>query len=210
MLKSLFKHAKLISLIGGFLFGTVGTLWSFVVVDRQSEEVKRLSDHKADLARQVQSLNSISYDYFIANQQGDLIYILAQQGNARQDIARLVYKGNVLDRATPVRNMLGILAIAKLLDYRQSYEAYEKINDAARADLGSFEKFSRLKQVEKNIITAGQERVPLLLNEMFETDKAINAAEAVQKRNRAIGLVSSLFGSFLLLLANLVADRKKD
>jgi hypothetical protein len=209
MLKSLSKRAKLISLIGGFMFGAVGALWSFVVVDRQNEEIKRLSDHKADLAKQVQSLNSISYDYFIANQQGDLIYILAQQGNAHQDIASLVYKGNVLDRATPVRNMLGALAIAKVLDYRQSYDAYEKINDAARADPGSFEKFTRLKQVEKNIITAGQERVPPLLNEMFETDKAINAAEAVQKRNRAIGLASSIFGSFLLLLANLVADRKK-
>jgi hypothetical protein len=62
--------------------------------------------------------------------------------------------------------------------------------------------------VEKNIITAGQERVPPLLNEMFETDEAINAAEAVQKRNRAIGLASSIFGSFLLLLANLIAKRE--
>ncbi|MFL6237423.1 MAG: hypothetical protein ACJ76N_30160 [Thermoanaerobaculia bacterium] len=210
MLKFLSRHAKLISLIGGFVFGTLGALWSFVVVDRQSEEIKRLSNQKADFANQVQSLNSISYDYFIANQQGDLIYILAQQGNARQDIAGLLYKGNVLDRATPVRNMLGALAIAKLLSYRQSYDAYEKINDAARADPGSFEKFTRLKQVEKNFITAGQERVPLLLNGMFETDKAINAAEAVQKRNRAIGLVSSILGSFLLLLANLIAKREKE
>lgn len=209
MLKVLSRNAKRISLIGGFVFGTVGALWSFVFVDRQNEEVKRLSDHKADLARQVQSLNNIAYDYFIANQQGDLIYVLAQQGNARQDVASLVYKGNLLDRATPVRNMLGALAIARLLDYRQSYDAYEKINDAARADPGSFEKFARLKQVEKNIITAGQERVPRLLNEMFETDKAINGAEAAQKRNRALGLVSSIFGSFLLLLANLLADRKK-
>jgi hypothetical protein len=43
MLKSLSKRAKLISLIGGFLFGAVGALWSFVVVDRQNEEIKRLS-----------------------------------------------------------------------------------------------------------------------------------------------------------------------
>ena len=208
MLKSLARHAKLISLIGGFVFGTMGALWSFVFVDRQNEEIKQLSNYKADLAKQLQSLNSIAYDYFIANQQGDLIYILAQQGTANQGIASLIYKTNVLDRATPVRNMLGTLAIAKLLDYRSSYDAYEKINDAARADPASFEKFTRLKQVEKNIIAAGQERVPLLLNEMYKTDKAINASEAVQKRNRAIGLVSSIFGNFLLLLANLIAKRE--
>jgi hypothetical protein len=203
---SLSRQAKLISLIGGFLFGTVGALWSFA--DRQGETIGRLSGHKADIAKEVQSLNGIAYDYFIANQQGDLIYILAQQENARKDVAGLIYQGNVLDRATPVRNMLGALAIAKQLDYRQSYGAYEKINDAARAEPSSFEKFNKLKQVEKAIIMAGQERVPLLLNDMFETEKAIRANETAQKRNRAIGLLSSIFGNFLLLLANLIANRE--
>lgn len=205
---SLSRNGKKIALIAGFLFGTVGALWSFVVVDRRTEEVKRLSDHKADLARQVQTLSSLASEYFIANQQGDLIYVLDHQDNARRDLTSLIYQGNLLDRATPVRNMLGALAIAKLLDYRQSYDAYEKLNDAARSDPASYEKFARLKQVEKNIITAGQERVPQLLNEMFETDKKINAAQAVQKRNRTIGLVSSIFGSFLLLLANLIAKKE--
>jgi hypothetical protein len=207
MLGSLSKHAKLISLIGGFLFGTVGAVWSFVFVDRRSEEIKRLSDHKADVAKQVQSLNSIASEYFIANQQGDLIFTLAQQENARKDIVALIYKGNMLDRATPVRNMIGALAIAKQLDYRRVYDAYERLNDVTRADL-SFDNFTKLKEVEKAIILAGQQRVPLLLNNMFETEKAINASEAAQKRNRAIGLVSSIFGNFLLLLANLIAKRE--
>jgi hypothetical protein len=207
MLGSLSKHAKLISLIGGFLFGTVGAVWSFVFVDRRSEEIKRLSDHKADVAKQVQSLNSIASEYFIANQQGDLIFTLAQQENARKDIVALIYKGNMLDRATPVRNMIGALAIVKQLDYRRVYDAYERLNDVTRADL-SFDNFTKLKEVEKAIILAGQQRVPLLLNNMFETEKAINASEAAQKRNRAIGLVSSIFGNFLLLLANLIAKRE--
>lgn len=40
---SLSRQAKLIPLIGGFLFGTVGAVWSFVFVERQGEEIKRLS-----------------------------------------------------------------------------------------------------------------------------------------------------------------------
>jgi len=206
MLGSLSRHAKSIALVGGFLFGTVGALWSFVVIDRLSEELKQLTGAKADLLKEIQSLSGIASEYFIANQQGDLIFILAQQGNARPDVARLIYQGNMLDRATPVRNMIGALAIAKQLDYRRAYGAYEKLNDETRASL-SFENYSKLKQVEQIIIGKGQERVPLLLSSMYDKDRAIRAAEAKQKRNRVIGLVSSFFGNLLLLLANLIPKR---
>lgn len=60
MLRFLPRHAKVISLVGGFLFGMVGTVWSFVVVDRLGESMRQLSDTGADLARQIQSLNSIA------------------------------------------------------------------------------------------------------------------------------------------------------
>lgn len=203
---SLTRRAKTLSLILGFLFGVVGAVWSLVVVDRQGEEMKRLSDTRAELARQMESLNAIASEYFIANQQGDLIFMLAQQGNARADLGSLIYQGNLLDRATPVRNMIGALAMAKQLDYRKTYDAYEKLNAEARANL-SWENFIKLKETEKAVITAGQERVPLLLNGMFELEKEINANGAAQKRNRLIGLVSSVFGNLLLLFANLIAER---
>lgn len=199
------RHAKRISVISGFVFGTVGAAWSFVVVDKLSEETRQMSDAKADVIRQMGSLNSIASDYFIANQQGDLIFILALQDGARQDLAGLIYKGNMLDRATPVRNMVGALAIAKQLDYRQTYDDYEKLNDETRANL-SFDNFTKLKQTEKAIIVKGQERVSLLLNDLFEIEKAINANAAAQKKNRMIGLVSTFFGSLLLLFANLIAE----
>lgn len=208
MLGFLSRHAKWISLIGGFVFGTVGAMWSFVVVDKLGEEMRQLSDAKADVTRQIQSLNSIASDYFIANQQGDLIFILAQQGNARQEVAALIYKGNMLDRATPVRNMIGALAIAKQLDYRQTYDGYEKLNDETRAN-PSFGNFTKLKQAEKDIIVKGQERVPLLLNRLFENEKAINANRAAQKKNRMFGLLSSILGNSLLLLANLIVKSQE-
>src|SRR5580658_2029470 len=100
------RHAKSISLIGGFLFGIVGAVWSFGFDGALGKESKQLSDAKADLTGQVGSLNSIASEYFIANQQGDLIFVTAHQDRARQDVAELIYKGNMLDRATPVRNMI--------------------------------------------------------------------------------------------------------
>jgi hypothetical protein len=206
MLGSLFRKPKSISLIGGFLFATVGAVWSFLVTDNLSEATRRLSDAKADLTRQMESLNGIASEYFIANQQGDLIFILAQQQSARQDVASLIYQGNLLDRVTPVRNMIGALAMANQLDYRQTYDAYERLNDETRANF-SFANFTKLKQVEKEIIVKGQERVPVLLTSMFEIEKAINAKQAAQTRNRVVGLISSILRSSMLLGANLIAER---
>ncbi|GAA0719398.1 hypothetical protein [Dokdonella soli] len=207
MPRFLVRHAKTISVVAGFVLGVIGTAWSFIVVDRLGEAMRQLSDTKADLTQQVQSLNSIASEYFIANQQGDLIFILALQDSARQEVASLIYKGNMLDRGTPVRNMIGALAIAKQLDYRQTYDAYEKLNDEARANL-SFANFTQLKQAEQVVIAKGQARVPLLQNSLFEVEKAMNANGAAQKRSRVIGFISSIFGSFLLLLANLIAQSR--
>ena len=204
MLNFLSRYAKSIPLIGGFLFGVLGAVWSFVIVERLGEEMQMLSNAKAGLTKEMQSLDRIASDYFIANQQGDLIFVLSLQGSSRQELASLIYKGNMLDRATPVRNMIGALAIAKQLDYRQTYDAYEKLNDETRATL-SFEKFIQLKEAEKTIIEMGQARVGSLLNEVFEIEKAISANEATQKRNRVLGLIASVIGNFLLLMANLIA-----
>lgn len=208
MFNFLFNHAKRISVVSGFVFGTVGVIWSFVVVDALNEKMTQLSNAKAEMRRQVESLNSIASEYFISNQLGDLIFVLTLQDSARQDIAGLIYKGNMLDRATPVRNMVGALAIAKQLDYRQTYDAYEKLNDNARANLSS-DNFTKLKQAEKDIIVKGQERTSMLINGLFEIEKAINANGAAQKRSRVIGLASSVFGNLLLLFASLIAESRQ-
>ncbi len=72
MLDALGRHAKSISLIGGFLFGMIGTVWSFAFDNRLGDELRQFSDTKADLASQVKSLNEIASEYFITNQQGGL------------------------------------------------------------------------------------------------------------------------------------------
>ncbi|MCO6449583.1 MAG: hypothetical protein J5I90_02230 [Caldilineales bacterium] len=207
MRRFLHGHAKSIALICGFLFAAVGAVWSLLVVDRLNDEMQRLSDASSGLSREIDSLNGIASEYFIANQQGDLIFILAQQGNARQDVAGLIYEGNILDRATPVRNMIGALALAGVFDYRQTYDAYAQLNDQTRAE-PTFANFVALKQAEQAIIAQGQERVPLLLEQRFEMEKAINANAVAQQRARVIGVVASIIGSFLLLAANLIAERE--
>jgi len=105
--------------------------------------------------------------------------------------------------------MIGALAIAKQLDYRRTYDAYEKLNDEARSKF-TLENFMKLKQTEREIISLGQQRVPILTKTLFDLDKAVNLNAQAQSRNRVIGLISSFVGGFLLLAANLIALSQKE
>lgn len=63
----LVRTARWFSLIGGFLFGVIGVVWSFAFIDRGAEELKVLTDRKAGMTREIQALESNAYNDFIAN-----------------------------------------------------------------------------------------------------------------------------------------------
>ena len=208
MIDRIARPAKWIALIGGFVIGLVGAVWSFAFVDRGDEELKSLNEQKAAVTRDIESLNGIASNYFLANQQGDLIFMLSLQDNARRDMAALLLKGNYLDRATPVRDMIGALAMQRQLDFRKTYDSYAALNDAARADTASYAKFTSVKQREKEIVELGQNRVPVLLQGRAELESRLAGLEASRRTSRLIGLAASQLGAFLLLAANLIDKRK--
>lgn len=98
MSPAIFRICKIVSVIGGSVVSIIGMLWSLVIVNSLSDEARTLKDIKDGIVKEIASLNNAASEYFIANQQGDLIVVLANQGNARQDIVTLIYKGNMLDR----------------------------------------------------------------------------------------------------------------
>ena len=205
---SAFAIGRLISLVGGSVSAVIGVLWSLTYVDRLTSEAHILSDVRDELGKRIEALDNAAAQYFIANQQGDLIFILASQGSASPDLAALIYKGNMLDRATPVRNMIGALAIAKQLDYRQTYDAYEKLDAEARENL-DFRTFSAVKAREREIIQQGQDLAATLLNRQFEVRKALNDNESEQRRARVMSGVLSIVSTVLLLGANVLSKREE-
>lgn len=196
------RRSKFIVLIAGFFFGAVGSLWSYLYVDRVNTELSGLRERRAQKVKDIQSINSAAYDYFIANQQGDLIFVTALQANSRADVAGLLYKGNLLDRATPVRNLIGALALAKQLDYRAVYDAYEKLNDEARAAL-DFGRYTTLKNAERDVVARGQRYAASLQGGIAADDRQIAAEESKSQRFRVLGIAAALLGNMLLLTANL-------
>lgn len=181
------KNGKAIALIAGFLFSTLGVLWALLVTERLSNQIQQLTDVKSVNSTAIDRLNRLSSEYFIANQQGDLIFVLAAQADADQGLIESLIKGNMLDRATPVDNMLSELGLEKQLDYTAELDAYSQLNDAAKANLTPAN-FKAAKAREKDIITKGQARVPVLLQENADMDQSLNAKQAQQTRNRLFGV----------------------
>lgn len=104
--------------------------------------------------------------------------------------------------------MLGALAMAHTLDYRQAYDSYEKLNAKAGEAL-SFPAYEAVKAREKEIVQQGQVLAPKLLNQQFQIRIALNANFAAQRRARTLGGVLSIVSTILLLGANVITRREE-
>jgi hypothetical protein len=194
-------------IVMGFLSTAVGTLGSYFYVEPLNQQVRALTDRKDGAVHEIGALGALATEYFLANQQGDLIFALSVQGNARQDIVRDIYLGNMLDRAEPVRNLIAALALAGQLDYREVYGVYEHLNDAARQAPGDYPAFARAKAFEKDVVERAQKRVAELQLGLVPLGEQLTQAESELHTRQAALMAFSVIGAFLLLLANLIEHR---
>lgn len=210
MFEFIARRAKSISLIIGFLFAIIGSAWGFAIGDKLAEEAKKLFGQRAELQRHIDRINSAAHDYFVVNQQGDLIFIQTLSADGpRLELAGLIMKGNLLDRATPVRNMIGTLAIAKEMDYNKINTVYTNLNDATRATF-DFVGYTQLKEFEKTIIQRGEEFIPKALNIIELVDAQLDSNMVKQKRNRILTQIASTIGAIILLCVNLIGIAKTE
>ena len=200
------KHGKVIALIAGFLFSTVGALWALLVTDNLSGQIQQLSDARSANSTSIDRLNRLSSEYFIANQQGDLIWVLAAQAAANDAVVEGLLKGNMLDRSTPVQNMLLELGLEHQLDLDSELATYKQLNDRVQANLTA-PNFRAVKDKEKEIITKAQARVPELVKQNGQIDRELNAKQAQQSRNHILAVTMAIIGSVVLLGANLITER---
>jgi hypothetical protein len=208
VLERLDRGVRRAVIVFGFVSSLTGTLGSFLLIESLGDDLKALVDRKSAAAREIEKLGALTGNYFIANQQGDLIYLLGAQEGARQEVARLIYQGNLLDRAEPVRNVIAALALSGLIDYRKTYAAYETLNDAARQS-HALTDFVAVKAYERQVVEQAQKRVAHLQLGQAPLQQQISATEAHLATRRQLLIAFSSFGAFLLLVANLLEQQKK-
>lgn len=199
------KRAKVIALVAGFLFSTLGTLWALLVTDKLDSQIQQIAGTRTANAVQIDRLQRLASEYFMSNQQGDLIFIMGLQPGADRDLAASVYQGNILDRANPVRDMIRALGEENQLDIERTYTTYRALNEQAKQNF-TLENFTRLKDNEREIIMQGQARADALAKENAGLDQLLRAKQSQQSRNNVLGVLAAIVGSTVLLAANLLVE----
>ena len=202
----LLRRGKLVTLIVGFLFSTVGALWALLVTDRLDGQIQRLGDEKAAISRDVNALNRYASEYFIANQQGDLIYMLKVQPDGNRDVASRIYLGNLSDRRTPVTNMINELGLEQQLDAGTTYAAYKKAFEELIDDPDNEEKYWGVKLFEKKLIQQGQNRALELVDANNELDRQLRSKQSTQSINHIMAVLTAIIGSAVLVAANVISE----
>lgn len=197
---------KQVAILLGFFTSLTGTLGSFLLLDALNKEMNQLSTQQASAKREIEQLQRAASEYFLCSQQGDLVYSLSLQTTTRQDLVALLYQGNLLDRATPVRNIIGSLAISQVLDYRTTYDQYEALNRAAREQL-SFDRFVKLKEFEHDMVEQSTKRIAELYNQLGVLGQKIDLASRRLASRQHLALILSVLGTTMLLFANLLIER---
>lgn len=200
------RRGKLVTLIVGFLFSTVGALWALLVTDRLDGQIQKLGDEKAAISSQITALNRYASEYFYANQQGDLIYILKLQPNTNRDLASLIYRGNLSDRRTPVINMIAELGKEQQLDFDATQATYTRIYQAANGDPNSEDKYLDVKLFEKDLIKQGQQRSLELVDAGNALDRELRSKQSTQSRNHIMAVLTAIIGSAVLVAANVITE----
>lgn len=200
------RRGKLLTLIVGFLFSTVGALWALLVTDRLDGQIEKLGEQKSTIARQVTALNRFASEYFIANQQGDLIYMLKVQPDVNQDLAGRIYLGNLSDRRTPVNNMIAELGLEQQLDPAATYGEYKKISAELLADPNDEAKYWEVKTFEKKTIMQGQQRALELVDASNDIDRDLRSKQATQSLNHILAVLTAIIGSAVLVAANVITE----
>ena len=204
------RRGKLIALVVGFLFSTVGALWALLVTDRLDIQIQKINEQKSATAGQITALNRFASEYFIPNQQGDLIYMLNVQPDVNQDLATRIYLGNLSDRRTPVRNMIAELGLENQLDADATYAAYRKLSDDLNDDPNNEQKYWGVKLFEKKLITQGQDRALKLVDVNNGLDRDLRAKQSTQSLNHIMAVLTAIMGSAVLVAANVIAERTGD
>jgi hypothetical protein len=204
---ALAHNIRLLTLVLGFLLGLLGTLGSFFFVDAASDDVEEASGRRSAATSEIDNLGRLAADYFIANQQGNLIWALSTFQSQNPGLLESIRQGNLLDRAEPIRNIIGAMAIAGLLDYTTVYGEYERLNDVARESLAD-EDIAEVQFYEQAVVQEAQTRVAELQLSLTELNAAVARAEADLRDRQQLMILLTSAGAFLLLLANLIEYRR--
>jgi hypothetical protein len=163
------------------------------------------------LTARIDTLRAAQSQYLLFEQMGVLVYALnasglAAAGSSQHDTLSSLYQLSLLDRSTSVRQMIGELARAKELTYRETSDKYGALIAAARKDV-SLASYQAVDDFETQTMRQADALMARLQDALLTAERTKGELDALAARRKLQLIVVMTLGSSLLLAANLMSEK---
>jgi hypothetical protein len=210
-LKPSFWSAKRLAILIGFALTALGTLGPQFYVNSVEDRSGETDQFIKSLTARVDTLRAAQSQYLLFEQMGVLVYALnasglAAAGSSQHDTLSSLYQLALLDRSTSMRQMIGELALAKELTYRETSDKYGALIATARKDV-SLASYQAVDDFETQIRRRADALMARLQDTLLSAERTKGELDTLAARRKLQLIVVMTLGSTLLLAANLMSEK---
>jgi hypothetical protein len=206
-----FWSAKRLAILIGFALTALGSLGPQFYVSSVEDRSGETDQFAKALTARIDTLRAAQSQYLLFEQMGVLVYALnasglAAPGSSQHDTLSSLYQLSLLDRSTSVRQMIGELARAKQLAYRETSDKYGALIAAARKDV-SLASYQAVDDFETQTMRQADALMARLQDALLSAERTKGELDALAARRKLQLIMVMTLGSTLLLAANLMSEK---
>ena len=206
-----FWSAKRLAILIGFALTALGSLGPQFYVSSVEDRSGEADQLAKSLTAHIDTLRAAQSQYLLFEQMGVLVYALnasglAAAGSSQHDTLSSLYQLSLLDRSTSVRQMIGELAKAKELTYRETSDKYGALIAAARKDV-SLASYQAVDDFETRTMRQADALMARLQDARLAAERTKGELDALAASRKLQLIVVMTLGSTLLLAANLISEK---
>lgn len=200
-----------LAILIGFLLTVIGALGPQFYVGPVEDRAADVDQAAKTVSARIDNLRAAQSQYLLFQQMGVLVYALsatgvAAGGSSQETTLNRLYQLSLLDRSSAVRQMLGELALARQLNYRETSDKHGDLIAAARKDF-ALPAFQAVDDFETDAMGKADAWMAKMQQALFDAERAKSELDATAARRKLQLLVVMTLGSTLLLAANLLSEK---
>ena len=204
---------KRFAILIGFTLTALGTLGPQFYVGPIEDREADVDQFAKTIAARIDNLRNAQSQYLLFQQMGQLVFALdvagvASNATSQQSTLNDLYQLSLIDRSTAMRQVIGELARAGQLTYREASDKYGGLVDVARKDF-SLPAFQAVDDFEAATMRQADAWMAKLQQALLDAQRAKGDLAAAASRRKLQLLVLMTLGSTLLLAANLISEKPR-
>jgi hypothetical protein len=202
---------KRLAILIGFTLTALGSLGPHFYVGPIEDRSADVDQLAKTLTARIDNLRNAQSQYLLFEQMAVLVYALNATGVAgtaasQQSTLNDLYQLSLIDRSSAMRQVIGELARAGQLNYRETSDTYGALIATARKDF-SLPAFQAVDDFETAVMRQADGWMARLQQSLLDAEHAKIDLDAEASTRKMTLLMLMTLGSTLLLAANLLSER---